>query len=652
MKGKDSNQMYRKRNIHLRLRERFRRRQEKQKKSKRRSVRNYIFLSNSVMVLLFLAIFFLLNILLLRVYSYASRNYATNDSELADGTFEAYEIMETWITGEEFVSDGADGITADGENNTVSDGADAITVDGESNTVSEVAEAITADGESNTVSNREPSLTDSETLAAVDASLDAYGFQLYAEQDAEVLYSGLDEKTSKKLNLPDLYFVADGQMHVYVSEGNTFLTYLSEDGTLRAYVCNLANSDLGLLRRENILWFSYYLVSGIVFILILGLASFLFTKQMIHHITKPLDALMEAAEEVRQGDYEHPIDYAGDWEFEEVCNSFNEMQSELLAAERKKEGYEKARNDMVAGISHDLRTPLTAIRGTIKGLRDGVASTPEMRDRFLDTAYRRTIEMDQILEQLFYYSKIETGNMPLLMEKVEWNEFLKDYIEELKAGRLATKNVSEAGEVEMTELSKVRVETGAGNTSVAGAETGTGNTSVAGAETGAGNTSATGVETGTGNPSNAVAEGKEQQLNIGKAGRPEIIFVGTDRYVSSQIDPIQMRRVLDNLVENSRKYAEAVKLRVTFELEYREKEKRVFLRISDNGNGVPKKKLPFVFDKFYRADESRNKTEGNGLGLYIVKYLVEAMSGTVEAGNKDGFEVTVSFPAEPGKKFA
>ena len=68
------------------------------------------------------------------------------------------------------------------------------------------------------------------------------------------------------------------------------------------------------------------------------------------------------------------------------------------------------------------------------------------------------------------------------------------------------------------------------------------------------------------------------------------------------------------------------------------------IRFSDNGVGVPENKLPHVFDEFYRVDESRNKKEGNGLGLYIVKYLIEAMGGTVWAENEDGFVVSMELP--------
>lgn len=60
---------------------------------------------------------------------------------------------------------------------------------------------------------------------------------------------------------------------------------------------------------------------------------------------------------------------------------------------------------MIAGISHDLRTPLTAIRGTIKGLMDGIASSPEKQNQFLQAAYRRTGDMDMLLNQLFIFQK-------------------------------------------------------------------------------------------------------------------------------------------------------------------------------------------------------------------------------------------------------
>ena len=78
-----------------------------------------------------------------------------------------------------------------------------------------------------------------------------------------------------------------------------------------------------------------------------------------------LSCLEEGAERIRRNDLSRDIHYGGDTEFEDVCITFNHMQEHILKEQEKKRKYEKARTDMIAGISHDLRTPLTAVRGTI-----------------------------------------------------------------------------------------------------------------------------------------------------------------------------------------------------------------------------------------------------------------------------------------------
>lgn len=109
------------------------------------------------------------------------------------------------------------------------------------------------------------------------------------------------------------------------------------------------------------------------------------------------------------------------------------MQEHILSEQEKNKKYEQARTEMIAGISHDLKTPLTAIKGTIKSLIDGVVTTPEQEEKFLKTAYRRTNDMDTLLNQLFYLSKLETGNMPLNLIKTDLKSFIKNYVDNLNA---------------------------------------------------------------------------------------------------------------------------------------------------------------------------------------------------------------------------
>ena len=320
--------------------------------------------------------------------------------------------------------------------------------------------------------------------------------------------------------------------------------------------------DWTVHRNEFILVFG---ADGILCIIVLVLISQLFTKNLTDHIMEPLDALAEGAKRIRENDLTQDIAYTGELEFENVCAVFNDMQESILAEQEKNRKYEKARTDMIAGISHDLRTPLTAMRGTVKGLMDGVASTPEQQKKFLQAAYRRTGDMDMLLNQLLYLSRMETGNMPISMQTIEIGAFLKSYVR-------GKQEVIEAGQEEIS------------------------------------------------------ADTKEITAGV-------------------LVDPEQLQRILDNLVEHSRKYSETIPLRMKIKLE--KTLKGVSICFQDNGVGVPEEKLPYIFEEFYRGDESRNKKEGNGLGLYIVKYLMEAMGGSVRAENADGLAVYLELPISP-----
>ena len=319
--------------------------------------------------------------------------------------------------------------------------------------------------------------------------------------------------------------------------------------------------DLTIRRKEFILVF---LTDGILCVGVLVVVSQLFTGNLARRIMEPLAALSEGAKRIQGNLLTQEIEYTGDEEFEEVCNTFNHMQKYILREQEKNQKYEKARTDMIAGISHDLRTPLTAVKGTLKGLNDGIAETPEQQKKFLETALRRTGDMEALLDQLFYLSKLETGNVPVFLKVIDISAFVRDYAE------------SKEGLAELYHV-EINVETG-----------------------------------------------------------------GIAVHVCA--DPDQLQRIFDNLLENSRKYANAdpLKIRITLSREKR----GVCICFSDNGTGVSREKLPNLFDEFYRGDESRNKKEGSGLGLYIVKCLMEAMGGSVWAESIEGLSIYMVLPVE------
>ena len=313
---------------------------------------------------------------------------------------------------------------------------------------------------------------------------------------------------------------------------------------------------------DSNLFILLFVLDGVICIAALLGVSLIFTNRMTKRILEPLEKLNDGSERVRSGNLTEDIEYSGEVEFENVCHTFNEMQHDILIEREQLQKYEKARTDMIAGISHDLRTPLTAVRGTVKGMMDGVAATPEMQQKFLETAYRRTEEMEVLLKQLFFFSAMETGKLPLQLADFSLNHYVEKYI-------------------------------------------------------------------------------CEKQADIGLSDIHFSVYP-SEKDLTISADPEQLQRILDNLLENSLKYAGIPDLHISIKV-YREK-RRAMLQFSDNGEGVSQAVMEHMFEEFYRGDASRNQQKGNGLGLYIIKYLMEAMNGSVWAENRNGLLITLSFP--------
>ena len=206
------------------------------------------------------------------------------------------------------------------------------------------------------------------------------------------------------------------------------------------------------------------------------------------------------------------------------------------------------------------------MKGYLKGLRDGVANTPEKQRQYLDIAYRKACDMDVLLQRLFYFSKLETGNLPLSPVATDLWRFVEGFVRD------------SAGELEQ------------------------------------------------------------------RGGAIRLKGVPTPHPV--RIDTEQMYRVLTNLTENALRYAGSEALVLTLTL-WRERD-RERLRFADNGRGVPDEDLPHLFEQFWRGDQSRGgqSGEGSGLGLYIVKYIVEAHGGTITARNDGGLVFELALPCE------
>ncbi|MHB8075617.1 sensor histidine kinase [Desulfosporosinus fructosivorans] len=407
-------------------------------------------------------------------------------------------------------------------------------------------------------------MLDYETLSM---SLSKYDYQLFVMVDDKKRYSNFEPDDEEELTdfLKVIDIVGD-HASVYYRDSLTVVrkSILVDDHEYNIVAVNNAEDEFTWFGTSFERFIIHFILIGFAASLVILGISQLFTRSLVERIMKPIDQLMEAAKRIEEKNLEDPIVYAGEDEFVTVCTSFNHMQSYLFEEQKKNATYEKARTDMVSGISHDLRTPLTSVKGYIKGIKDGIANTPEKQNQYLDIAYAKACEMDVLLQRLFYFSKMETGNMPFYLQVTDLHEFIRKFVEGCK-NDLETKGAS-------------------------------------------------------------------------------ISFETSGKIHSAFIDIDQMQRVLTNLVENSLKYANTGSLEIKISLT--QENHREVIVVSDNGSGVDSDKLPHLFEQFYRGDESRSKknSEGNGLGLYIAKYIVEAYDGIITAENDKGLKIIISLP--------
>ena len=167
----------------------------------------------------------------------------------------------------------------------------------------------------------------------------------------------------------------------------------------------------------------------IVFLTILMTNRFL-TRFVIRKIEEPLDLLSEGARRLGDGDLDYRIAYTGKDEFAPVCGAFNEMAARLKESVERTRRDEESRKELLAGISHDLRSPLTSIRAYVEGLLDGVAKTEEAKQRYLHTINTKAEDIDRLVSQLFLYSKLDLEGVPMELRPIRLDEFVTGFVEE------------------------------------------------------------------------------------------------------------------------------------------------------------------------------------------------------------------------------
>ena len=172
----------------------------------------------------------------------------------------------------------------------------------------------------------------------------------------------------------------------------------------------------------------------IMLVLTTALSALVYTQ-----FIRPLVRLKEAAEEIGTGNLNSPVDVSSSRKDEigELCRSFNDMRVRLNESVELKMQYEEENRELISNISHDLKTPITTIKGYVEGLMDGVADTPEKQDRYLKMIYNKANELDALINELSLYTNITNNAIPYEFHRVSVKDYFNDCMEEVRADLLS-----------------------------------------------------------------------------------------------------------------------------------------------------------------------------------------------------------------------
>jgi len=207
-----------------------------------------------------------------------------------------------------------------------------------------------------------------------------------------------------------------------------FLLNVASDGELFALIS--ANREVRVAQRidEQARVIVAPVVLCILVVAIMYFTNRFLTKFVFKKIQQPLDLLSSGVHQISEGNLDHKITYTEQDEFKPVCEAFNNMAAQLKASVGEVQKNEQNRKELLAGISHDLRSPLTSIKGFVEGLLDGVANTPESQREYLQIIKQKTDDINNMVSQLFYYSKMDMGNYPTNAEVLNVANEIKDFV--------------------------------------------------------------------------------------------------------------------------------------------------------------------------------------------------------------------------------
>ncbi|MDX8045586.1 HAMP domain-containing sensor histidine kinase [Gracilibacillus sp. S3-1-1] len=401
---------------------------------------------------------------------------------------------------------------------------------------------------------------DPSFFTGYQALLDKRQATLIVTDDNDLIYSSQPVANDSLSNLTSSRY---NQGFLRTDEG-TWL-YTSTDFY---YSDNIDGAYFLLLDIKPIDSFVRIIVPTLVgtFLLAFLIANGILTYIMSKHIIQPLHKLKDAADKIKEGELQSPIELTRQDEIGELSDALEQMRLKLLDSVEKQAKYEWNRKELVNNISHDLKTPITSIKGYVEGILDGIANDREKLEKYCHTIYTKADHMDQLIDELLLFSKLDLNSVSFHFEKTNILTFVQSLIEEIRL------------DVEQTTI-EVQIEN----------------------------------------------------------------KLSSHAYVLADHD--KLGRAFRNILTNSLKYLDKQQKKMIITLDnYHES---ILITVEDNGQGIKETDLPRIFERFYRGDTARNSANGgSGIGLAIVKQIIEAHGGTINVkstyGEGTAFYITLN----------
>jgi signal transduction histidine kinase len=399
--------------------------------------------------------------------------------------------------------------------------------------------------------------------------LDKYSFIL-VRKDGKFVFVGNKEKLGKiEENLQEFgKNNTDVDGGTYIGGKHPFLIkaqdfYFSDGGEGTIFVITDLNT---LVPQLKALVFQ----SAVSFLVILCFTAVILMLWIYRSILHPLNILRIGMNQIKEGDLDYTVESETNDEIGQLCEDFEDMRLRLKELINSRLAYEEDIRELISNISHDLKTPLTAIKGYAEGLIDGVADTKQKQEKYLKTIMTKANDMSTLVDELAFYAKIDCNTIPYSFKEINLSEYFNDCMEELNFD---------------FEIKKI-----------------------------------------------------------------EVLFENETSPDTQVIaDAEQLKRVINNIISNAIKYIDKKNGRIRIHLS--DKGAFVQVEIEDNGIGIPKSDLPFIFDRFYRADASRNSRKGgSGLGLAISKKIIEDHAGEIWAESETGAGTKIYFTLKKYEK--